>query len=152
MNTLSSTPVASWLTSPLATARPTYIVGRLIVIAPIVSHVRPSSDCDAVTWLPRRSRRIQYGLATAVPGLVTCTAPADTRWWKLLPDDALMNIRPITEFAASLSRIITPALLHVDHSSMDTTRARMSMSPVTSRYAKWNLSAVPPTSPAPASV
>jgi hypothetical protein len=78
----------------------------------MVVHVVPFADCEAVSTVPRRSKRTQYGDATAVPVVLVRLAPVVRRWWNALPDVLLRNIMPMMELAARDSRTITPALLH----------------------------------------
>src|SRR5258705_855505 len=77
--TLSNAAVAVWAGSPLATARPTTTSVALTDIVPIAVHATPSADCDAVSVVPRRSSRTQYGAATAVPVVLVRAAPVVSR-------------------------------------------------------------------------
>ena len=77
--TLSNTPVATVEALWLVTASPTYIVAVAIVIVPTDVHVTPSLDWNAVTTVPRRSSRTQYGAPGAPVGVPLVTLPAAGR-------------------------------------------------------------------------
>ena len=107
---------------------------------PIRTQFVPSVDRYAVKSLPRRVSRTQFGATPLPPDVWLDVPPVAVRRWKASPFAALTNIEACRAFAASDSRIITPALVHASTPWMPSTRAMISPSPVRARYAKRNSS------------
>src|SRR5688572_26790501 len=104
----------------------------VMVAVPCVVHVTPSGETDAVNVLPTRCTRTQYG--AAIPAVVVATvvpAVAVLRWNET-PLAAETRQNACAEFAASDSRIITPAFAHTSVFSTTVTRATIVQSPLAS--------------------
>src|SRR4051812_32352363 len=80
----------------------------LMVSDPIVVHVVPLLEYDAVMVVPLRVKRTQYGAAPVFCVLVE-TPPVAVRRWNAIPELLETIIIPCLEPAVRDSRIITPA-------------------------------------------
>src|SRR5581483_4803472 len=108
--TLSTVAVADALVEWLVTATPTKTLAPIAMVSvPIVVHDAPSADSCAVSVLPLRTRRTQCGGAEADPLVLTDVLPVASRRWNATPFAAETSTSPCAAFAASDSRIITPA-------------------------------------------
>src|SRR4051812_18726 len=118
--------------------------------APIFVQVAPSGDEYATMTTPRRSMRTHIGAVAVLPAALVVTPPLLTRRWKAMPLADDTSIRPCDDFDDSDSRIITPALVQALTFCRLATRAVITPSPVTCRYANVNWSLAPQISaPAP---
>ena len=81
----------------------------MIDVLPIVVHVEPFDDSDAVNVLPLRWRRTQRGGVDADPVLLSESPPVVGRHCKATPFAADTSANACFEDALSVSRTITPA-------------------------------------------
>src|SRR3954462_896433 len=101
-----------------------------MVSLPILAHVLPSAEMDAVTTLPARWSRTHRGAAPAPAAAVTELAPEDRRRWNASPLPIETNIDACAEPAADVARIMTPALVHASVPVSAATRATIVPSPL----------------------
>jgi hypothetical protein len=74
--------------------------------------------------------RTQYGAVTAGPAVLVLTPPVAVRRWKAVPLPGVAIIMACADPAASVSRIMTPALIQAFVFCSLATRAMMSPSPL----------------------
>src|SRR3954463_4928762 len=101
-----------------------------IVALPINVQFAPSADWYARNVLPDRVTLTQYGAPVSAPAVLDDVPLVLVRRWNARPLAALTNIVACFEPAVSVSRIITPALLHAFWFVTEDTRAVIEPSPV----------------------
>src|SRR3954470_20048253 len=104
-----------------------------MVSLPILVHVLPSADMDAVTTLPARWSRSQRGAAPPPPAVFTEVPPEDRRRWNASPLPIETNMDACAEPAVAFARIMTPALVHASVPVNAATRATIVPSPLIGR-------------------
>src|SRR5262249_61656584 len=77
---------------------------------PTCVHVAPLVELEAAIVLPLRTSRTQTGAPDAPPAVCVLTPPVATRRWKARPLPGVSAMKACLEPAASVSRIMTPAL------------------------------------------
>src|SRR5262245_15503589 len=113
------------------TARPTTTeLDMLMVSLQTVVQVEPSVDEYAVKVLPARTTRTHLGAGPAPPAVFVLIPPVAVRRWKARPFADERSMKACLEFAAKLSRNITPALAHGSVFPMVATRALISPFPL----------------------
>src|SRR5262245_66426737 len=111
--TLSKVEVFRTPAAWLVTARPTKTWALIVTVSePTCVHVVPLVDLEAVIVLPLRTSRTQTGAPDAPPAVCELTPPVATRRWKARPLPGVSAMNACLEPAASVSRIMTPALAH----------------------------------------
>ena len=116
----------------LVTATPTYTAGLITIVSlPIFVHVFPSIDRYDVKTEPARTRRIQPGGAPAPPAVLSDNMPGPRRRWNAYPFPEETKVVACVEFAASVSRIMTPTLDQLSAKLIKLTCATTSRSPLT---------------------
>src|SRR5262245_56449909 len=113
----------------------------LIVSVPTSVQLEPFDDAYALNILPLRTIRTQYGALPEPPEVFGLAPPVEARRWNASPLPGLTNIDACFEPGASVSRIMTPALVQGSVLDSVATRAVTVPSPVIVRDANWNSSA-----------
>ena len=90
--------------------------------------------------LPVRFRRTQYGAPAAGPDVLTLVAPVVARAWNTAPLPGVTATNALVAPAPSVSRIITPALVHALVLVSLTTRAVIVPLPLKGCDTNWNAS------------
>src|SRR5436190_18977325 len=106
----------------------------LNVSLPTTIHDVPSADTEALMVWPARANFTHRGAMPASLVLVL-TLPVVVRRWNATPLPADTSMNACADEAPSVSRIMTPALVHAATSSTDATRATTAASPLNVVYA-----------------
>ena len=93
--------------------------------------------------LPVRFRRTQYGAVTSGPWMLVLAPLVAVRDSMIAPLPGVTATSVCVEPAASVSRNMTPALVHALVADSLVTRAVIVPSPVSGCETNWNASAVP---------
>src|SRR5215213_5778260 len=101
-----------------------------IVALPTAVQLTPSADSKALNIDPLRVTFTQYGAEAVAPALLVDVPFVRVRRWNASPFAALTNIVACLDPGVSVSRIMTPALLHAFWLVTDPTCATIDPSPV----------------------
>ena len=131
--TLSKVAVFSKVLLCAVTARPTCTADAMVIVvaAPTCVQVVPLVETKLVNTLPTLTSLTQYGAVPAGPAVWLLAAPVLNLFWKASPFPEVTAVKAWAEFAAVVSRTITPAFAHGSVLPSVTTRAVIVTSPVT---------------------